>query len=110
MAVVTKARIFGCLGVLLIILAVPIGYIQWHNLVWLDDPHEVVQSAKLFNSLQSTEMTVLPWGGYVAYIHLEGGIEVTCMDGTVTSGGYVSRYLGGRYEVDAECNLNWIGQ
>ncbi|MDJ0641730.1 MAG: hypothetical protein QNJ15_02840 [Erythrobacter sp.] len=109
MGLVIRTRLIGFLGVALLFIGLPFAMGIWINLTWVSDPHGVVDSARLANSAQSSDMIALPWGGFVANTDLEGAIEVTCRDGTVTTDGYVSRYSGQSYVVTQDCQLEWSG-
>jgi hypothetical protein len=79
-----KEKALAGLACLAALAAFGYGALVWNNLTWLNDPHGVVARARLVSTIQSQEMTMLPWGGFVANTAVEGAIEVTCNDETVT--------------------------
>ncbi|MBB3032576.1 hypothetical protein [Alteriqipengyuania lutimaris] len=50
-------------------------------------------------------MTKLPWGGFIVYVEGDGAVEVTCRDGSVSEGGYVTGFMADDYSVSADCEI-----
>ena len=77
------------------------------NFTIIHDPHSVVVDARQVWTGGSKQMIKLPWGGFIVYVEEEGGIEITCRDGTVTEGGYITGLMADDYSVSANCDLEW---
>ena len=75
------------------------------NFTIVHDPHRVVVDARQVWTGGSKPMTRLPWGAFIIYVEGEGGIEVTCRDGTVTDGGYVTGFMADDYSVSTDCEI-----
>ena len=75
------------------------------NFTIIHDPHGVVIDARQVWTSGTKPMTKLPWGGYIIFVENEGGVEITCRDGTVTDGGYITGFMADDYSVSADCEL-----
>ncbi|RDS78297.1 hypothetical protein DL238_12250 [Alteriqipengyuania lutimaris] len=71
----------------------------------IHDPHGVVVDARQVWTGGSKPMTKLPWGGFIVYVEGDGAVEVTCRDGSVSEGGYVTGFMADDYSVSADCEI-----
>lgn len=75
------------------------------NYTILYDPDDVVADARLVWTGGSAPMTRLPWGSYVVYVDGDAGVRVTCRDGTIAEGGYVTGLMADDYTVTERCEV-----
>ncbi|MEM6856525.1 MAG: hypothetical protein AAF559_01525 [Pseudomonadota bacterium] len=103
-----KVKAMASFVFLFVLAALGYGALLWNNLTWLEDPHDVVDSADLVATNASQQMTRLPWGGFVANTKIEGSIEAVCKDGNRVKSGYVTPNSGQTYTVTVRCQIEWV--
>lgn len=103
-----KTNLLALLAGVGLLIASGYAFVFWNNLTLLEDPHNVVESARLTGGTHTQDMTRLLWGTHVVNTGVEGSIEVTCHDGTVATGGYVTRNFGQTYSITRDCQLEWV--
>jgi hypothetical protein len=92
-------------GVTTVFLGIPILWLLSDSFVWVVDPDDQIEKARIANSVAAQDLVRLPWGTHAVYIQLEGGLEVICRDGTIANGGYVNSYFGGTFAVSEDCTI-----
>ncbi|MDG5749663.1 hypothetical protein P8R33_00920 [Qipengyuania sp. XHP0211] len=75
------------------------------NYTILHNRHDVVTEARLVWTGGAKPMSRLPWGDYIVRVDGDAGIEITCRDGTVTNGGYVTGLMAEDYTVTRDCKI-----
>ena len=100
-------RVIGLLGVIAVFTLPPLWLLFGTSLTFVSDPHDVTSAARLAWSGGVKEMHRLPWGGYVVSVDGDAHIEVTCRDGRVSHGGYVTGMLADDYEITRNCEIEW---
>lgn len=100
-----KEAFAAIVAVIVLAVALAGGLIAWQGVTTVADPHEVVAEARLTNGLHRSDMMALPLGGFAILTDLEGVVEITCKQGNVAQGGYVSPSFGGAFTVSADCEV-----